>query len=161
MPFSPAFPPVVAPPLPADPGALRREASARFTQARLEVFQAMTEAGKLPALSPLERAQAAAVAGLAGLRLHRIVGTADRADLLALRDDLEAVAQRVDPLVAAFGREAAANAQGIDQALFADPLLDALDGNALFVLAQAADALAEGRDDTLADAARAFRDAAE
>src|SRR3954465_11753745 len=80
---------------------------ARFVAARLEAYRIMREAGTLEGLPALCRAQADATAGLSGPKPHRIVGEADAADFLALRDDIEAIASKVDPLIAAIGSEAA------------------------------------------------------
>jgi len=134
---------------------------ARFTAARLEAHRIMRDAGRLEGLPALCRAQAEAIAGLSGLKLHRIIGEADEADFLALRDDLEAIAAKVDPLVAAIGSEAASASHAIEAGLFEAQLSGALDGNAAFNLGEAAALLREGRFDARADRRRAFEQAAE
>lgn len=65
-------------------------------------------------------------------------------DIRALRDDLEALIRAVDPLVEAYGEYAAAySGHSIDQGLFRDQLLGALDGNALYEIESAAERLQE------------------
>lgn len=136
-------------------------ALARFVAARLEAHRIMQAAGRLEGLPALCRAQADAVAGLAGLKLHRIIGEADEADFLALRDDVEAIAAKVDPLIAAIGSEAAGASHAIEAALFEAQLSGALDGNATFNLGEAAALVREDRLDSRADRCRAFGQAAE
>ncbi len=134
---------------------------ARFVAARLEAHRIMQAAGKLEGLPALCRAQADAVAGLAGLKLHRIIGEADEADFLALRDDVEAIAAKVDPLIAAIGSEAAGASHAIEAELFEAQLSGALDGNATFNLSEAATRVREDRLDSRAEQSRAFEQAAE
>ena len=134
---------------------------ARFVAARLEAHRIMRDAGRLEGLPALCRAQADALAGLAGLKLHRIIGEPDEADFLALRDDLEAIAAKVDPLVAAIGSEAASASHAIETPLFEAQLSGAIDGNAAFNLGEAAARLRQDRFDTRAERRRAFEQAAE
>src|SRR5688500_14748273 len=124
---------------------IRNSTLARFMAARLEAHRIMLEAGKLEGLPSLCRAQADAVAGLAGLKPHRIGGEADAADFFALRDDVEAIASKVDPLIAAIGSEAAGASHAIEASLFEGQLSGALDGNATFNLGEAAAQLREDR----------------
>jgi hypothetical protein len=120
-------------------------ALARFVAARLEAYRIMREAGTLEGLPALCQVQADAIAGLSGLKLHRIVGEADAADFFALRDDIEAIAAQVDPLIAAIGSQAAGASRAIERDLFEAQLSGALDGNATFNLDEAAARVSEDR----------------
>lgn len=105
-------------------------------------------------VSSLERAHHALVARLAALRVPRIVGEPDGADIRTLADHMIEVADGVDAYVEAIGRELAANAPcAVDAALFERPLFAAIDGNALFEAHRIAERLDADRDD-LASPAR-------
>lgn len=65
-------------------------------------------------------------------------------EIRAIRDDLEALIRAVDPLIQEYGAYVQAySGSRIDQSLFKDQLLGALDGNALFEIEEAADELHE------------------
>jgi hypothetical protein len=99
-------------------------------------------------MSRLERAHHALVARLAALRVPRIVGEADGADIRALADHLIEVADGVDAYMEAIGRELAASAPcPVEAALFNRPVFAAIDGNALFEAHRIADRLDADRDD--------------
>jgi hypothetical protein len=66
------------------------------------------------------------------------------AQIETVGDDLRTLARKVDALVEAYGDYVGANAPGIDRTLFKDVLFNALDGNALYEIEQAAQQL---RDD--------------
>src|SRR5215470_11528285 len=84
-------------------------------------------------MSRLERAHHALVTRLAALRMPRIFGEPDGADIRTLADHMIEVADGVDAYMEAIGRELAANAPcAVDTALFRRPLFAAIDGNALF-----------------------------
>jgi hypothetical protein len=71
-------------------------------------------------------------------------------EILAIKDDLEILARKVDALVAAYGAYVDANSTTlVDQSLFTDQLAGALEGNALYEIDQAADV---ARDDLMAAA---------
>jgi hypothetical protein len=111
-------------------------------------------------MSGLERAHHALVARLAALRVPRIVGEPDGADIRTLADHMIEVADGVDAYMEAIGRELAANAPcPVDSALFDRPLFAAIDGNALFEAHRIADRLDADRHD-LAPPARTPRRAA-
>ena len=99
-------------------------------------------------MSRLDAAHHALVTRLAALRVPRIVGEADGADIRTLADHMIEVADGVDAYMEAVGRELAANAPcAVDTSLFKRPLFEALDGNALFEAHRIADRLdAERRD---------------
>src|SRR5215470_13532130 len=93
-------------------------------------------------MSRLERAHHALVTRLAALRVPRIVGEADGADIRTLADHMIEVADSVGAYMEAIGRELAANAPcAVDAALFTRPLFAAIDGNALFEAHRVADRL--------------------
>src|SRR5215470_7809872 len=90
----------------------------------------------------LDAAHHAMITRLAALRLPRIVGEPDGADLRSLADHMIEIADGVDAYMEAIGRELAANAPcGVDAELFRRPLFAAIDGNALFEAHRIADRL--------------------
>jgi|ERR1043166_107112 hypothetical protein len=100
------------------------------------------------AMSRLDAAHHALVTRLAALRVPRIVGEPDGADMRTLADHMIEVADAVDAYMEAIGRELAANAPcPIDTALFKRPLFAAIDGNALFEAHRIADRLDAERGD--------------
>src|SRR5262249_29008106 len=106
-------------------------------------------------MSRLDAAHHALVTRLAALRVPRIVGEADGADIRTLADHMIEVADGVDAYMEAIGRELAANAPcAVDAALFKRPLFAAIDGNALFEAHRIADRLDADRRD-LAPSVRA------
>jgi hypothetical protein len=106
---------------------------------------------------PLEAAHHALVTRLAALRVPRIVGEPDGADIRNLADHMTEVADGVDAYMAAIGRELTANAPcAVDTDLFARPLFAAIDGNALFEAHRVADRIDAERRDS-APALRAAR----
>jgi hypothetical protein len=106
-------------------------------------------------MSRLDAAHHALVTRLAALRVPRIFGEPDGADIRTLADHMIEVADGVDAYMEAIGRELAANAPcAVDTALFNRPLFAAIDGNALFEAHRIADRLDADRRD-FARAARA------
>jgi hypothetical protein len=105
----------------------------------------------------LDGAHHALITRLAALRVPRIVGEPDGADIRNLADHMIEVADGVDVYMEAIGRELAANAPcAVDTDLFARPLFAALDGNALFEAHRVADRIdADQRDAAPAMRARA------
>jgi hypothetical protein len=88
----------------------------------------------------LDPAHHALIARLAALRVPRVVGEADGADIRNLADHMIEVADAVDAYMEAIGRELAANAPcTVDVELFRRPLFAAIDGNALFEAHRIAD----------------------
>jgi hypothetical protein len=93
-------------------------------------------------MSRLEAAHHALITRLAALRVPRIVGEPDGADIRTLADHMIEIADGVDAYMEAIGRELAANAPcAVDAALFDRPLFAAIDGNALFEAHRIADRL--------------------
>lgn len=130
----------------------------RFLAMRVAAETTLRAASQLAGIPDHYRVQAECAAKLAGFRLHRIYGQPQPEDAIAIRDDLEIIARKiVDPLIAIIGTEAAQHFNGIDQKLFTDQLLGALDGNASHALDEAARELTESRADTIADGRRAFQ----
>jgi hypothetical protein len=105
----------------------------------------------------LDGAHHALITRLAALRVPRIVGEPDGADIRNLADHMIEVADGVDAYMEAIGRELAANAPcAVDTDLFGRPLFAALDGNALFEAHRVADRIdADQRDAAPAMRARA------
>ena len=97
-------------------------------------------------MSRLDAAHHALITRLAALRVPRIVGEPDGADIRNLADHMIEVADGVDAYMEAIGRELTANAPcAVDTALFKRPLFAAIDGNALFEAHRIADRLDEER----------------
>jgi hypothetical protein len=106
-------------------------------------------------MSRLDAAHHALVTRLAALRVPRIVGEADGADIRTLADHMIEVADGVDAYMEAIGRELAANAPcAVESALFKRPLFAAIDGNALFEAHRVADRLDADRRDLAPPARR-------
>jgi len=99
----------------------------------------------------IEAAHHMLIARLAALRLPRIVGEADGADIRALADHMIDVADGVDAYMEAIGRALAANAPcAVDVELFRRPLFAAIDGNALFEAHRVADRIDADQRETAA-----------
>jgi hypothetical protein len=109
-------------------------------------------------MSRLDAAHHALITRLASLRVPRIFGEPDGADIRTLADHMIEVADGVDAYMEAIGRELAANAPcTVDSALFNRPLFAAIDGNALFEAHRIADRLdADRRDFAQPARAQAF-----
>jgi hypothetical protein len=76
---------------------------------------------------------------LLNMRAHHIVGEPDRHDAEELVACLRQLAAIIDPVVAAIGSYANHHFGWVDQRLFKDQLLNALEGDATFVIQEAAD----------------------
>ena len=76
---------------------------------------------------------------LLNMRAHHIVGEPDRHDAEELVACLRRLAEIIDPVVAAIGSYASHHFGWVDQRLFTDQLLNALDGDATFAIEKAAD----------------------
>jgi hypothetical protein len=99
-------------------------------------------------MSRLDAAHHALITRLAALRVPRVVGEPDGADIRTLADHMIEVADGIDAYMEAIGRELAANAPcAVDIALFKRPLFAAIDGNALFEAHRIADRLDAERGD--------------
>ena len=72
-----------------------------FTRMRLEIVRVAAEATGLAGLTPVEREQMRAVAGIAALQLHRVVGAVDDADVRQAECDVEAIGRPVGRLLRA------------------------------------------------------------
>src|ERR1700751_3157561 len=91
-------------------------------------------------MSRRDAAHHALITRLAALRVPRIVGEPDGADIRNLADHMIEVADGVDAYMGAIGRELAANAPcAVDTALFRRPVFAAIAGNALFEAHRIAD----------------------
>lgn len=104
-------------------------------------FTAMAEAVARgvppPPQHPLRPVLTELAAFAAGILPHRIVGSPDKNDALALVDDLLLLCAKVDKVVEAYGDYAAEHFHGIEKPLFKDQLLNALDCNALYEITTA------------------------
>jgi hypothetical protein len=109
-----------------------------FTRSRLDCATIMRGALKAHGISDLDKAHANALHSLSMLKLHKIAGQPDAADLLAVRDDLIEVAKIIDKLVLAMGQAAAESSHKIDLDYFTDRVFGAVDGEATSVLNDAA-----------------------
>jgi hypothetical protein len=109
-----------------------------FTRSRLDCATIMRGALKAHGISDLDKAHANALHSLSMIKLHKIVGQPDAADLLAVRDDLVDVAKIIDKLVLAMGQAAAESSHKIDLDYFTDRVIGAVDGEATSVLNDAA-----------------------
>jgi hypothetical protein len=114
-----------------------------FVRTRLDCASALRGAMKLHGISDLDKAHAEALHSLSMLKLHKIVGQPDAADLLAVRDDLIQIAGIVDKLILAVGDEAASASNKVDLTLFEDQVIGAVDGNAAYSLTEAAEEIKE------------------
>jgi hypothetical protein len=98
----------------------------------------------------LDAAHHALVTRLAALRVPRVFGDADGADIRNLADHMIEVADGVDAYMEAIGRELGANAPcAVDQTLFVRPLFAAIDGNALYEAHRIADRIDADRCDAV------------
>jgi len=85
-------------------------------------------------------------ARLCSLRVPRIVGCADSADLMEIADHMTEVADTVDSYFASLGRLVQRHAPTlIDRSIFEHPVMEAISGNAVFEVMRAADVLKEDR----------------
>lgn len=112
-----------------------------------------------PLVSPMDAVVKKAAAQLNTLIMHRIAGSEmDKGDAQALVSDLLALARIVDPIVKAIGDYAAQYARSnIDQSLFTDQLLGALEGNATFVICEAVENAQEASMDAMYHAKHSAR----
>src|SRR4249920_3937623 len=95
---------------------------------------------------PLRPALDGLAAFAACLTPHRIsTNSPSQEDANALVEELHLFCTKVDRVVEAYGEYAAQHFHGIDKALFKNQLADALEGNALYVLTSAGEAVNEDR----------------
>lgn len=139
-------------PNPASPTKAAPSPLVRFNELRLQACQLLMEAARLPSLPALHVAQAEASAAIAGIRLHRIHGQGGSDDALAIRADLEVIARKLDPLIAAIGDVAMEEFHNVDPANFTNVVSNSLSDNAIPHLAALAERIAEERAEELHDA---------
>jgi tRNA C32,U32 (ribose-2'-O)-methylase TrmJ len=97
-----------------------------------------------PQLQPIEIAHAAMLAGLARLVVPVIPADNEPAHFAAMAQHMMDVAEVVDDYMTAIGDHVAENATvKIDRSLFAAPLLATIEGNAVYEVDRAAEALCE------------------
>lgn len=119
--------------------AERTAALHRFATLRLQAMDLMKQAAAIDGIPAHFQAQADTISGLCAIKLATITGEPDAEDFLALRDDLEAIAGKVDPLLLAVGKHAKANSSVVDLDLFKDVARSAIDGNACYELTAASE----------------------
>lgn len=95
---------------------------------------AVTERSASRPVHPVRVAFKEAGLKLACLLPHTIVGEPDMADARGLLSDLDALIAIIDPVIAAIGHYAESHLGSLDQSLFTDQVLGALDGNATFAI---------------------------
>jgi hypothetical protein len=118
-----------------------------FTLIRLSIIKAAAEAATAPGdgITELDRAQMRAVAALASLIMHRVPGNwPEPEDATSLAADLRAVAQAIDPLIEAVGKyaDSTIGLRSADLKLFERVAESAIEGEAEYVLAELAEAMA-------------------
>lgn len=134
--------------------AMDRRADERLTDASAALVRAATSDAPP---HPVRAACLTAAVKLVSLIPTRIVGFPDMADARGVIDDLDAVCAIVDPLIKAIGEYAEQHFGSLDQSLFTDQVLGALDGNATFEIEQAARRLLADRHDGAIERAAEFR----
>ena len=82
-------------------GAPMSDTEILFTRARLRIVSIAAEATGLAGLTPVEREQMRAIAGIAALHLHRVSGTVNDADVRRAECDIEAIGRPVGRLLRA------------------------------------------------------------
>jgi len=124
----------------------RQASHAHFQQLCREAHVLLTAAAQhatATQLGDVHVKKAEAAAALAGAMFHTIIGQADAVDMNRLHDDLELIARRIDPLIAAIGEEARKNTPGAPSGefddCFKDVITNAIEGNATFLLSQCAE----------------------
>jgi len=81
---------------------------------------------------------------LAGMIPTQLSPAATSEEIECLRGDLEVIARKVDRVFSEYGRYLNAHSvTQVDQSLFDSPLKDAIDGNALYEIKRAAEAVNE------------------
>lgn len=109
----------------------------RSARLRIDAFNILIGASRLPHLPDVVREQLLCSARIAGLTLHRVKGAyGTPSDCEEMGRDLRSLCRIVDPLIAAIGEAAVVD---LDMSpdnlkLFRDQLFTALDGNAIYAI---------------------------
>ena len=119
---------------------MTREQKIQFDDLMATAVTALNQAVALAGIHSLSGQHALACANLAKIKMHAIGSYAEGDDFRALHGNMTDVARAIDPLIEMIGEEAADNATRIfDRDVFEETLFNAIDGNALYELTNAAD----------------------
>ena len=119
---------------------MTREQQMQFTNCMNDAIERLERAAALAGIHSLSGQHALACANLAKIKMHAIGSYAEGDDFRALHGNMTDMARAIDPLIEMIGEEAADNATRIfDREVFKDTLFNAIDGNALYELRNAAD----------------------
>ena len=119
---------------------MTHEQKKQFDDLMATAVTALNQAVALAGVHSLKGQQALALANLAKIKMHEVRGDADGDDFRAMHGNMTDMARAIDPLIEMIGEEAADNATRIfDRDVFEDVLFNAIDGNALYELRNAAD----------------------
>ncbi len=119
---------------------MTREQKIQFDDLMATAVTALNQAVALAGIHSLSGQHALACANLAKIKMHAIGSYAEGDDFRALHGNMTDMARAIDPLIEMIGEEAADNATRIfDRDAFEDVLFNAIDGNALYELRNAAD----------------------
>lgn len=119
---------------------MTREQKIQFDDMMATAVTALNQAVALAGIHSLSGQHALACANLAKIKMHAIGSYAEGDDFRALHGNMTDMARAIDPLIEMIGEEAADNATRIfDREVFKETLFNAIDGNALYELKNAAD----------------------
>ncbi len=119
---------------------MTREQKQQFTNCMNDAIERLERAVALAGIHSLRGQHALACATLAKIKMHNIGSYAEGDDFRALHGNMTDMARAIDPLIEMIGEEAADNATRIfDREVFKETLFNAIDGNALYELKNAAD----------------------
>lgn len=119
---------------------MTREQKQQFDDLMASASVILNQAVALAGIHSLSGQHALACANLAKIKMHTIGSYAEGDDFRALHGNMTDMARAIDPLIEMIGEEAASNATRIfDREVFKETLFNAIDGNALYELTNAAD----------------------
>lgn len=119
---------------------MTREQKIQFDDLMATAVTALNQAVALAGIHSLRGQHALACVNLAKIKMHNIGSYAEGDDFRALHGNMTDMARAIDPLIEMIGEEAADNATRIfDREVFKETLFNAIDGNALYELKNAAD----------------------
>ena len=119
---------------------MTREQKQQFDDLMASASVILNQAVALAGIHSLRGQHALACANLAKIKMHCIGSYADGDDFRALHGNMTDMTRAIDPLIEMIGEEAADNATRIfDQEVFKETLFNAIDGNALYELRNAAE----------------------
>lgn len=119
---------------------MTREPKIQFDAYMANAVYALNQAAALAGIHSLRGQHALACANLAKIKMHEVYGQADGDDFRAWKGNLIDMANAVDPAFNMLGQEARDNAtRHFDMTVFDRIAFNAVDGNALYELTNAAD----------------------